>query len=43
MESDAEKVSVYSGVLCLSHVLFVVHFTSNQVDQVRAFAFDFVL
>ena len=40
MVSDVEKVCMEplgNGVLCLSHVLFVAHFISDQVYQIAAF------
>ena len=43
MVSDVEKVCMKplgNGVLCLSHILFVACFTSDQADQGHAFTID---
>ena len=49
MLADVEKVCMEplgNGILCLSHILFVAHFTNDridQIDQVRACTIDFTL
>ena len=43
MVSDVETMCMEplaNGVVSLSHLLFVAHFASDHIDQVRAFTID---